>query len=254
MEYTSVHPTSPPIASARYDLNMTRLEDEPLVVLAAECDYRPARDELIRRVLPVADRLVGRYAARTGLQEADRQDARQDAVLWILEAVGRYRTDRTGKDGRSAGCPFRTFLRRVVSARLVDFLRRCRRLRRHFPLAEAALLDWNEDSYRPRHRSDPGTGGSAALPEREVEGGEVRAFLHRELGGFSEIDQTLWDLLAAGTPLRQVAQALNRSYHQVKRHRQKLIARLRCSLAGPRAADISHFLSFSAPRIVSQTN
>jgi RNA polymerase sigma factor (sigma-70 family) len=230
---------------------MTRLDDEPLVVLAAECDYRPARDELIRRVLPVADRLVGRYAASTGLQEADHQDARQDAVLWVLEAAGRFR-HRIGKDVRSAGCPFRTFLRRVVSARLVDFLRHRGRLRRHFPLAEVALLDRNEGSDRRRHHSDPGTGGSAAMPEREVEEGELRAFLQRELGGFSEIDRTLWDLLAAGTPLRQVAQALNLSYHQVKRHRQKLIARLRSSLAGRRAADISDFLSFSAPRIASQ--
>src|SRR5262249_61094154 len=89
-ELTPMCPPSPPVAPGSYDLDMTRLEDEQLVVLAAECDYRPARDELIRRSLPLTERLVGGHAAHSGLQEADRQDPQQDAVLSILAGIRRH--------------------------------------------------------------------------------------------------------------------------------------------------------------------
>ena len=239
-----------PLAPSWYEQDLTQLADEQLVALAQEGDDRTARDEIVRRSLPAVGRLVGRYAARNGLQEADRQDARQAAVLWVLEAVECYRAPRSGTGARPAGCPFRNFLHRVVSARLVDYLRHLRHLQRHFPVVETALLDRNEGSNRQRHRSDLGLGGSAAGPQREVEEGEVRAVLHLEMAGLSGTDRTLWDLMAAGTPLQQVAAALDLSYHQVKRHRQKLIARLRSSLAGAAGAPPgrhSIFSHFSRP-------
>jgi RNA polymerase sigma factor (sigma-70 family) len=247
-----VRPPSPP-APSRYEQDLTRLEDEQLVALAQGGGDLAARDELVGRSLPVVGRLVGRSAARSGLQEADRQDARQAAVLWILEAVERYRTYRTGTDSRPAACPFRGFLHRVVSARLVDFLRHRRHLRRHFPLAEAGLLDRNEDSDGRRHRGQPGAGGGSAGPQGEVEQEEVRRLVDQELAGFGEADRTLWDLTAAGTPLRQVAEALHLSYHQAKRHRQKLIARLQSSLAEPRASRAADISLFPRPESSPQT-
>src|SRR5258708_1944950 len=85
-------PSAPAPAPAAYDLDMTQLEDEQLVVMVQECGYRPARDELICRCLGLARRLVGHCTSCNALQEADSQDAEQDAVLWILEAIGRYKT------------------------------------------------------------------------------------------------------------------------------------------------------------------
>src|SRR5262249_56640980 len=85
----------------RYDLDMARLEDEQLVVLVQECAYVPAREELISRCNGLKDRLIHHLAARTGLQEADRMDAQQDAVLWILEAIREY---NTGQQVMPRGC------------------------------------------------------------------------------------------------------------------------------------------------------
>src|SRR5262245_10034822 len=91
---------------SQYDLDMARLEDEQLVVLLQECGYVPARNELISRYNGLKDRLIHRRAARSGLQEADRMDAQQDAVLWILEAIREY---NTGQQFLPRGCRFRTF-------------------------------------------------------------------------------------------------------------------------------------------------
>src|SRR5215831_15234799 len=108
----------------RYDLDMAGLEDEQLVVLVQECAYVPAKEELISRCNGLKDKLIHRLAARNGLQEADRMDAQQDAVLWILEAIREY---DTGQQVTPRGCRFRTFLYRVLLARFIDLLRRKRR-------------------------------------------------------------------------------------------------------------------------------
>src|SRR5262245_53085207 len=139
-----------PLAPAAYDLDMTQLEDEQLVELAQQCGYLPARDELICRFLGLAAYLVGRYASWNGLQEADSQDARQDAVLWILEAIRRYRTDESVKPD---GCHFRSFLHRVITSRLVDFHRHLR-LRNHSSLAGGAVSRPGRDSDRRRDEED----------------------------------------------------------------------------------------------------
>jgi hypothetical protein len=151
-----MRPTSRPLAPGRYDLDMTRLEDEQLVVLAGECGHRPARDELIRRSLPLAGRLIRRHASHSGLQEADHQDARQDAVLWIVEAIRRYRAEEHVKP---RGCRFRSFLHRVVRARFIDLLRHRSRLRSRFPLTGAGRITETTQAGRrtgPAARGDPG--------------------------------------------------------------------------------------------------
>ena len=220
-------------AAARYDLDLTCLEDEHLVVLAQECGSGSARDELIRRFLCFSRELVGRYAARARLQEADRQDVLQDAVLWIMEAIARY---RTGEFVRSGGCHFRSFLQRVLATRFIDALRHRRHLRAHFPLVEADTLNRSKDSDCRRHR---GATGGGAGPLGDVEGRELGACLDREVGRFEEADRRLWDLVAAGAPLRRAAAVIGVSYERVKRRWRKLIAHLRFSLGGPRAVGLA---------------
>src|SRR5438874_7250843 len=117
-------PDRPAPPHAGYELDLARLEDEQLVVLAQECGHVPARDELISRCSALRDRLIGRQAARSGLQDADRRDALQDAVLWTLEAIRGY---DTGQQVSPGGCRFRTFLSRVLRSRFIDSLRRQRR-------------------------------------------------------------------------------------------------------------------------------
>src|SRR5262249_20626952 len=141
-----------------HDPDLTKMEDEQLVVLAQEGTCRPARDELIRRNTALKEGIVRRYAARAGLQEADTLAALQDAVRGVMEAIRQYRRPESI---RPQGCRFRTFLYRVLTSRLVDFIRHCRRLRNHFPLVGGEV-------------AGPGPGSN---PLRSVEEGELRACL-----------------------------------------------------------------------------
>jgi RNA polymerase sigma factor (sigma-70 family) len=204
---------SPYVAPEGDAQDVSRLEDEQLVVLAMRADHRPAWHELIRRSLPLKERLIRRHAARSGLQEADLQDVQQDAVLWIVEAIRSYRAE---EHARPEGCHFRSFLHRVLSARFIDFLRHWRRLRRHFPLVGA----------RPEGPTDGETEG----PVQGVEEDELRARLLEELVRLDGPTRRLWDLLAGGVSLREAARVLDLSYDATKRRRRLLFAKLRASL------------------------
>jgi RNA polymerase sigma factor (sigma-70 family) len=215
----------------KHDLDLSHLEDEELVVLAREWGYRPARDELIHRCLGLAKRIVGQHANRWRLQEADRQDAQQDAVLWIVEAIDQYRTSEHITPG---GCHFRSFLYRVLAARFIDFLRHRDYLRRRFPPTAVVFLLGKCATDGRRHRgSQEGENSNGGEVPAGVEEGELRSRLAQELDQVGAVDRLLWDLLAAGTPLKRAALALNLSYDAVKRRRQKLIVHLRISLVGP---------------------
>jgi RNA polymerase sigma factor (sigma-70 family) len=227
-----LRPTPPlPLPSA-FDLDMTRLEDEPLVVLAQECGYEPARHELIRRYLPWKEAILNGHMTGAGFQEADRQDVQQDAVLWVVQAIAQYRTDEYVRPG---GCHFRSFLYRVLISRLIDSLRHRRRVRRHFRLAKGVLNNLSHDSDRRRGAAGPGGGVD---PLQAAEAGELRDRLHRALGRFGAIDRRVWDLLTQGIALCKIASVLNSSYDAVKRRRRLLVARL-SSLLAPQGAGAS---------------
>jgi RNA polymerase sigma factor (sigma-70 family) len=209
-------------------LDMTIMEDEPLVILATECDFQPARDELIRRYLPLTMQFVRQRTALTAIQDADRDDAQQDAILWTLEAIQRYRTDEYIKPG---GCHFRSFLQRVMDARCIDFLRRLQRFRSHFPLTGGALSAPRTSLHGKQHPHHGATPGERAEEVQEAQEQELRAQLLQHLDHLDGRARQLWDLLAQGMPLRRIAVALNYSYDTAKRQRRKLLADLRSSLA-----------------------
>jgi RNA polymerase sigma factor (sigma-70 family) len=204
-QFTRQHP--------RYDLDLAALEDEQLVVLVQECGYVPARDELISRCTVLKDRFIHWRAARSGLQEADRMDAQQDGVLWILEAIREY---DTGQQLLRKGCRFRTYLYRVLLSRFIDVLRRKRR-------RQARLLLGGYASCSLR---------SPPAPQRGTERDELMARLHRELERLGGRAPDLWDLLLMGMRLRAIAATLELSYDAAKRLRRKLIAHLRARLGG----------------------
>jgi RNA polymerase sigma factor (sigma-70 family) len=208
----------------RYDLDLDRLADEALVVLAQECDYRPAGAALFQRYHDWACGLVGRRACRSRLQHADAEDARQNAVLGLAEAIRRYDTLQMGLRG---GCRFRTFLFRVVSARYIDFLRRLGCLRRHYRSATilaAAPVPAGSGSRPAYGAGDPV--GAAQCKEEQ-------ARLEQALQQLDEASRKLWDSLAAGTPLRAAARALDISYDAAQRIRRRLLAALAAQLRSP---------------------
>ena len=108
-----------------FDLNLAVMEDEALVVLAKECEFGPARDELIVRYGSQTERLVGWLGHSHCLSRADVEDARQSAVFWTIEAINKYDTKQIGKP---KGCSFRSFFYRVLVARFKDFAKHLRRI------------------------------------------------------------------------------------------------------------------------------
>ena len=221
----SPRPTAPQLR--RCDLDLAVLEDEQLVVLAQECGYIPARDELISRCNCLKDRLIRRHTAHRGLQQADQMDAQQDAVLWIMEAIRQYRTEEQGKP---RGCRFRTFLYRVLLSRLADSLRHRRRQQARLRFGGYTFL-WPGQAQVPQHHGDPGyAGNGGGDPQREMEQDELRTRLRQELERLGGLARELWDLLVRGVRLRDIARTLDLSYEAVKRHRRALLARLRACL------------------------
>jgi RNA polymerase sigma factor (sigma-70 family) len=210
-----------------YDLDMAVLEDEQLVVLAQECGYVPARDELICRCNRLKDRLIGRHAAHRGLQQADQMDAQQDAVLWIMEAIQQYRTDEQVKP---RGCRFRTFLYRVLLSRFADSLRSRRRRQARLRLGGSTFF-WPGQPLTPHsHGSPAGPEGGGGDPQRGMEQDELMTRLRQELDRLGGLVRRLWDLLVSGMRLREIAAALDMSYAAAKRHRRKLITHLKACL------------------------
>ena len=106
---------------------MALVDDEALVVLAKECEYGPARDEILLRYSPQTERLIQWLARTTEFGNADVEDARQNAVFWTVEAINKFDTDQSDRDRR---CSFYSFLYRVLVARFKDFNKQIRRLDR----------------------------------------------------------------------------------------------------------------------------
>jgi RNA polymerase sigma factor (sigma-70 family) len=211
----------------RYDLDITGLEDEQLVVLVQECGYVPARDELISRYNDLKDRLIHRRAARSGLQEADRMDVQQDAVLWILEAIRDYNTEQ---QILPRGCRFRTFFYHVFLLRFIDFLRCQRRRQARLWLAGYMFGSLSASPAPQRDGKSAGPEGSGGEPQRGMERNELMARLHKELDRLGGRARQLWDLSVRGMRLREIAAVLDVSYDAAKRQRRKVIAHLRACL------------------------
>jgi RNA polymerase sigma factor (sigma-70 family) len=201
-----------------FDLNLAVMEDEPLVVLAQECEYGPARDELIVRYGAQTERLIGWMVYRYRLGDADADDARQNAVFWIVEAVNKYDTNQIGK---RRGCSFRSFIHRVVMARFKDFTKHLRRVEGHYDRA-ARCGDETSVADVDRRPNDP------------AEIAEAHESINRLQETLTCLDKDavrLWQLLASGNSLRKIAAELGVSYDSAKRRRRKLINRLRSQLS-----------------------
>ncbi len=150
-----------------------------------------------------------------GLERADSEDAQQEAVLAIWQALAKF---DTGMPERPDSVSFRTFLRVIVTARFRDYVRRLRRWDAHHDrtvqlenLVEASLSGL------------VGSGGSSD-PCTQLTWQEFKLDLDRALGDLNAPAQQMWERLAAGQGLRQVAADLNISYPQGKRLRRRVFA------------------------------
>jgi RNA polymerase sigma factor (sigma-70 family) len=202
-----------------FDLDLAVMEDEAVVVLAKECEYGPARDELIVRYGPQTARLIGWLAHCHGFSHADGEDARQNSCFWIMEAINKYDTRQIGKP---QGCSFRSFIHRVLVARFKDFAKHLRRVDRHY------------DRTARTEAEEPMPADSDIAQDDPALVAEAQESMHRlqsTLRGLDGESLRLWGLLAEGQNLREIASQLGMSYDSAKRRRRKLIEQLKLRLS-----------------------
>src|SRR3954462_1382676 len=173
-----------------FDLDLAVMEDEALVVLAEECEYGPARDELIVRYDSQIDRLIGWLAHSYRLSHADLEDARQNAVFWIIEAIKKYDTEQMGK---VRGCSFRSFVHRVLMSRFKDFTKHLRRVECHYDRSTECAVEEISQADGNDEPEDP-----AVIAEEK----ESITRLQVPLSSLDNESSRLWQLLADGTSLR----------------------------------------------------
>jgi RNA polymerase sigma factor (sigma-70 family) len=213
---------------------MTKLRDEELVVLAKECGFLPARQELLVRSYDWMKRQIVLNSRRMGLAGAEAEDAQEEGVFSLLEAIAKYDTRQLGKKD---GCSFRSFLRQVLLARLRDYCKKMRRSRHRYDQSATArrVLEDAAD-----HRACAATftalpGLNLSDPSAEV---EWREQLARFQNALRQIDcrlQLLWERLAIGSSMHDIATEWGVSYHRIRRWRHRMLAALSDHL---RTADI----------------
>jgi RNA polymerase sigma factor (sigma-70 family) len=216
--------------SRKYDLDLSRMGDEELVVLAQECGFLAAAHALLARHHSWVNGLIARKGRQTRLGAADVEDARQEAVFWMLQGIARYDTLELA---RPQGCRFRTFLFTLVGRRFIDFARQVwRRQRRVDRQARLAGPEGQRGTLgmtgRNRARLNQDNPAAALVCQ------ESRQRLQSALNHLGEAACRLWDALASGMSLRDIAREQGLSYAQAKRRRRRLLANLVAQLRDER--------------------
>jgi RNA polymerase sigma factor (sigma-70 family) len=206
------------------DLDLARMADETLVILAQECLLHPAASELVLRYYEQMSQFIARKAKRSWL-DADVQDAQQNGVFAILEAIAGYDRQETAKPH---GCSFRTYVHMVVAARFCDFVKKARRAERRLRRLKGAWLGAENGNGQP-------SAGRMSDPVETLARQEETARLQRALEGLDETLRRLWQELADGKKLPQIAREQGKSYDRVKRERQRLRVQLAAYLQDERA-------------------
>jgi RNA polymerase sigma factor (sigma-70 family) len=204
---------------------MTKLRDEELVVLAKECGFLPARQELLVRSYEWMRRQIVLNSRRMGLGGAEAEDAQEEGVFSLLEAIAKYDTRQLGKkDGRS----FRSFLRQVLLARLRDYRKKVRRSgRRYDQSATARRVLEDAADHRPCAACFSALPGlNLSDPAAEIEWREQLARLQNALGQIDDRLQLLWERLALGSSMHDIAAEWGVSYHRIRRWRHRMLADL----------------------------
>ena len=205
-------------------LDMALVDDEALIVLAKDCDYSPARDEILLRYSSQTERLIQWLGRSTEFSAGDLEDARQNAVFWTVEAISKFDTEQAERARR---CSFYSFFYRVLVARFKDFSKQVRRVERRRVLTSAGSDEEGSLGHLFRDPSDP-----ALIAETE----EALERLQAALGQLDEEAREIWQRLCAGVSLREIATELGLSYDAAKRRRRKLIAALKAHLKQPSAS------------------
>ncbi len=214
-----------------YDLNLSQMADEPLVVLAKECQFQPAEQELLLRYRMWSNRLIVQLGRKRGLTLHEIEDAAQDAVFSVIKAVQRYDTRQMG---RIQGCSFQAFVGRVATDRFKDFVKKLYRIKTRFgrslhryehkETGDVSGLDANSRLACPKKSNDP-----VHMSQRR----EMDAELRRFLDGLDAAACQFMEHLLAGDSLRDASAHAGYSYDKGKRMRRKLRGKIARRLGVP---------------------
>lgn len=207
-----------------YDLDLSVVTDEALVVLAKECQFRPAEKELLLRYRAWCNRLIVRLGRQRGLTLHEIEDAAQDSVFSVFKAVERYDTRQMG---RIRGCSFQSFVGRVVTDRFKDFVKKLYRNRIRYGRSLQTIA-----GSRSGADCDTDLSGQLACPKKVndpvhmCQRREMDSQLRSFLDALDASARKFMELLLAGTSLRDASARVGFSYDKGKRVRRRLRAQL----------------------------
>jgi RNA polymerase sigma factor (sigma-70 family) len=172
---------------SRPDDDLSGLPDETLIVLAHDEQCLRARETIILRYCSVAEHLAVKWVRRARLREAETPDAKQTALLALLEALQAFDPAHVGPS-----CCFCTFMWNFVTARLSNFVRKVRRLE-----LRRGYRQSSDGSERPENDRWRSAISRATVNEREdpvliLEARELADGLESVLGGLRPIERLIW--------------------------------------------------------------
>ncbi|MEO8494753.1 MAG: sigma factor [Planctomycetota bacterium] len=187
------------------------------VILAAKFGRQTAVHFLLGRWDPVKNNVIRSLARKYHLSPQDVEDAQQEATLWLLEAIDRY---RFGGDA-NASHRVRSFVRRMLANRLSNFARGLRNGGNTRLLREGETLVFHLRVEREQPCRDP-ENDPALIAERR----DLLNHLHDQIAWLDPASQALYGHLVAGRSTQQAADELVLTYDQTRRLRERLVRRL----------------------------
>ena len=190
---------------------LSRWSDENL---AAQCqgeDSSTPAAELECRFRSRLDGWVGGLACQYRLSPGEREEARQQANLSLLEAIRRF---QTLTDGR--GNCFGSFLKRVVGSRFQDARRSRRRAERHLDRRRQATAVLEEESLDTHGRSRGGEEVPREDPVEEAERHEAQVLIGRALSQLPGPQRRMAEGWMRGEPLTATAASLGVTYARAR--------------------------------------
>lgn len=199
--------------SAKWVFEPEVLSNEVLVVFA-QCGYRPARNELLVRFFAETSHLAWLLAKRAGLSLEDCEDPAQNVVFAINGAINDYDTLQIG---RSKGRTFRRFVFKRVESRFFHFLRSLRRRKRREKGSDELV---SVESH-----------GAASDPVAAAEDHEMRERLEAFCASLNESDRETLELIKPGTDVVTLAGVWGKPYDASRRLYRQFLARLRDAIS-----------------------
>ncbi|MEO8498077.1 MAG: hypothetical protein ABI614_23675 [Planctomycetota bacterium] len=206
---------------------------EEQVILAAKFKRASAIDYLLMRWEQPKNRLITALARRYGLSEHDAADARQEAVLWLLDAIRSYRFAGHRKLRPQR---MKAFLRSKLKRAMSNFVRGLRRQARIATACRSSddplcVALWNR-SIRRNLTPDPAV---------QCAEDDLQETVRRAIAALGSDCGQLFEILLNGGNLREAAGTLHITYHAARVRRVRIdraLAPLRTSggNAGARAA------------------